>query len=190
MLEPPKTSPLDVSEPELRNLIKRAEAGDRTVLKELRAYLDNHPTFWQEFGDLATWCIESWLNLISGQNLLLKESIRLRLEAFRQEFGAQASLLDTLLVERITATWLAVNYADTRYAQLRQAGAPVEQLRVIAKLQDSAHARHLAALKVFAQVRKLVAKSPSPLDLVKPVAETDGTASGSRTRKHSAALNN
>lgn len=177
------------SEAELQEMVRRAESGDRSALPALRAYLDQNKTFWTELGDLATWSTEAWLDLIAGKNLLFQESLRRRVRSLQAALGADSSPLESLLVARITATWLAVNYADTRYAQVRNANGPDQQLRVIERLQERTHARHLAALKALASVRKLLTKPPAPLDLIRPIDESPGRRR-KRTTPRSVGVNN
>jgi hypothetical protein len=62
-----------------------------------------------------------------------------------------------------------VHYADASYAQLK--GTNPAQHAAALRRQDSAQRRHLQAVKTLATVRKLLRLGPSPLDLMRPVAE-------------------
>jgi hypothetical protein len=160
----------------LRQLVERAQRGDPEVLPELRAALDAYPALWRHHGDLARHTEEAWLRLISGDNLLLRESVRRQAEELRAELaGPQASPLERQLSERVAACWLQTQYADTSYAQFAGRGATPAQRAEAQQRQNSSQQRYLLALKALATVRKLLKPMPSVFDLgLHPVAETVG----------------
>jgi len=150
----------------LAELVQRAQQGDTSVIPALRDALEAAPSVWREYGDLAAQAQEAWLQLLSGTDYMLAESVRLKLSALRQELGAEgASPLEKLLVERIVACWLQTHYADALYAQAKgpQSTAPVRQ--ELMKRQESSQRRYLAAIKQLALVRKLLKPALSPLQL-------------------------
>jgi hypothetical protein len=165
---------------DLAQLLKRAEAGDRSVLPQLQRALDGNPDLWRGYGDLAAHAEASLAMLAAGQNLLLAESLKRKLAALKAELGGESpSALERLLIERVAATWLQVNYHDTLVAQA--AGAGEARLRALQRQQDAAHRRHLAALKQLAVVRRLLRPAPSPLELLRaPVGETSPGAAKPR----------
>jgi hypothetical protein len=179
--------PIEPSEAEQRaeqdvlaQLLKRAEAGDRSVLPQLQRALDSNAALWRGYGDLAAHAEASLAMLAAGPNLLLAESLKRKLAALKAELGGESpSPLERLLVERITATWLQVNYHDGLLAQA--AGAGEARLKVLRQQQDAAHRRHLAALKQLAVVRRLLRPAPSPLELLRaPIGETSPAAAKPR----------
>src|SRR5262249_32702620 len=104
--------------PEIQVLVTRAEQGDVSVLPKLKHLLKNTPELWQAYGDLAAMALNSWLNMVCGANLCLRESIQCKLDALYEEWGySSASPLERLLIERLGACWLQVHYADVHYAQ-------------------------------------------------------------------------
>ena len=108
---------------ELAPLLKRAEAGDRSVLPQLQRALDGNPDLWRGYGDLAAHAEASLAMLAAGPNLLLAESLKRKLAALKAELGGESpSPLEKLLVERVTATWLQTNYHDGLLAQAAGAG--------------------------------------------------------------------
>ena len=60
---------------DLAQLLKKAEAGDRSVLPQLRRVLDGDPELWRGYGDLAAHAEASLAMLAAGPNLLLAESL-------------------------------------------------------------------------------------------------------------------
>ena len=165
---------------ELAQLLKRAEAGDRSVLPQLRRALDGDPDLWRGYGNLAAHAEASLAMLAAGPNLLLAESLRRKLAELKAELGGESpSPLEKLLAERISASWLQTAYFDGLLAQA--AGAGEARLKVLRQMQDSAHRRHLASLKQLAVVRRLLRPAPSPLELLRaPVGETSPAPAATR----------
>ena len=157
---------------DLAQLLKRAEAGDRSVLPQLQRALDGNAALWRGYGDLAAHAEASLAMLAAGPNLLLAESLKRKLAALKAELGGESpSPLERLLIERVTATWLQTNYHDGLVAQA--AGAGEARLRALQRQLDAAHRRHLAGIKQLAVVRRLLRPAPSPLELLRaPVGET------------------
>src|ERR1700683_664465 len=151
---------------EMTKLVQQAEQGDTTVLPALRKLLTEKPQLWVMYGDLAAWAERSWLDLIAGPNLVLRESLERKLQQLREELGEpSASPLDDLLVRRAVSCWLEVHYADVHLAQLHHQNANATQLRVVERFLTSSHHRYLSAIRQLAQVRKLLRPALSPLDL-------------------------
>jgi hypothetical protein len=148
----------------LERLVKRAEQNDESALPELRAALDANPWVWQRYGDLALQSQAAWLQLIAGQNLMLRESVERKAAQMRAELaGPGPSPLERLLVERVVACWLQTQYADTIYAQTQEASPA--QHNALLKRQAGAQHRYLQAIKILATVRKLLKPAVSPVDL-------------------------
>jgi hypothetical protein len=59
----------------LARLQKRAEAGDKSVLPQLRRALDANPDVWQSYGDLALQAEAALGLLAAGPDLLMAESL-------------------------------------------------------------------------------------------------------------------
>jgi hypothetical protein len=165
---------------DLAQLLKRAEAGDRSVLPQLQRALDGNPDLWRGYGDLAAHAEASLALLAAGPNLLLAESLKRKLAELKAELGgASPSPLEKLLAERVSTSWLQVTYFDGLVAQA--AGAGEARLKVLRQMQDGAHRRHLAAIKQLAVVRRLLRPAPSPLELLRaPVGETSAPAAKPR----------
>ena len=166
---------------DLAQLLKKAEAGDRSVLPQLRRVLDGDPDLWRGYGNLAAHAEASLAMLAAGPNLLLAESLRRKLAELKAELGGESpSPLEKLLAERISARWLQTAYFDGLLAQA--AGAGEARLKVLRQQQDAAHRRHLASIKQLAVVRRLLRPAPSPLELLRaPVGETSAPATTRRT---------
>jgi hypothetical protein len=170
MAQPHPDSPRDPDAEELAQLLEKAEQGDRTVLPQLRAALAADSSLWRSYGDLALQAEASLVQLAAGTNLLLAEALPRQLQALKDELGGRSSSpLERLLVERVSTTWLQVTYFDCLSAQAT--GASEARLKTRLRQQESAHRRHLSALRTLATVRKLLTPSPSPLQIATGLEE-------------------
>jgi hypothetical protein len=140
---------------ELRQLVERARQGDRAVLPKLREYLDGHPEVWQQFGDLSSHVRESWLDLIAGEDLFLRECVSRRAAALQADLEGDAPHpLIQLLAGRVVSAWLQVDYWEGRYAQTDT--NLIKALEFLQKRMHQAHQRYLAATKALVAVKTLL----------------------------------
>ena len=75
---------------DLAQLLKKAEAGDRSVLPQLRRALDGDPDLWRGYGNLAAHAEASLAMLAAGPNLLLAESLKRKLAELKAELGGES----------------------------------------------------------------------------------------------------
>ena len=66
---------------ELRELLGRAEGGDRSMLPALRAMLDRTPRLLRHAGDLARVAIADWVDLVADKDLMRRESLTRKVAA-------------------------------------------------------------------------------------------------------------
>ena len=90
---------------DLAQLLKKAEAGDRSVLPQLQRALDGNPDLWRGYGDLAAHAEASLAMLAAGPNLLLAESLKRKLAELKAELGITANNLWTLLHRARVRLW-------------------------------------------------------------------------------------
>lgn len=161
----------------IQRILELAKQGDVLFLSDLREILDTHSDIWKRHGDLDRRVEEAWLQLIAGPDLLVKESVERKLNDMKAELSGPAPTpLEKLLVDRVTACWLQVHFADAASAVLmKEAKASPATLGEMRKRQESAERRFQAAIKQLALVRKLLRPAVSPLQLAAtPVSETNG----------------
>ncbi len=142
---------------EIRSVIARAKTGDATAVPELRAILDRNPSLVRHFGDLSRQAEGAWIALASGSNLYLKETAVRAAEVQRAELtrpGAQP--VEKLLVERVVACGIQLNYFSATEANALDAGDTPKQLQFHAKRLAQAQRMHLAALSALVAYQKLV----------------------------------
>jgi len=171
---------------QLRDLVQRAQNGDQTAVPGLRMFLDAHPEVWLQAGDLAKQATEAWKQMIAGPDLLLAESLQRKLEAMKVELlSADPSPLETLLVDRIAACWLALHHAEATVPRMQ--GATAAQHVAAQKRINLAQQRYLHARKTLATMRKLLLPAVAPLDFAMRLGGGQGTSVG-RLRGRGAAV--
>jgi hypothetical protein len=177
--KPPTEKTETASNKELTQLLQRARQGDATVLPALGKLLDDTPALWRHYGDLAAQVRTLWVQQVSGQDLLLAESLTRQLAALMTEVaGASPAPLERLLAERVAICWLQVSYYDGLLTQTRE--SPPAQVRHLRQQQDAAHRRCLSAIKTLATVRKVLTPARSPIDIASKLA---GERAGARLRE-------
>jgi len=152
-----------LTEGERRELLGRAEQGDRTVLPALMRLLDASPALWKHCGDVAREAEALWIDLIAGRDLLVRQSLRRKVADMKVELGGPAAPpMERLLVDRVVATWMQLAQADMALARLKGGEASIAQLDLMQRRQERAQRSHLAAMKTLATVRRLgVATAPA-----------------------------
>jgi hypothetical protein len=156
----------------VKELVDRGNAGDQTVLPQLRDLFDRNPEFAAEIGSLVKHAEQSLLLLAAGKSLTLKEAISRQIAELRERLVKTArSELERLLVDRIVLCWMQVYYCDVELTDhVRKGLGPNASTQASQKRLDRAHLRYLGAIKALATVQKLIRPSlPSdgaPLRLV------------------------
>jgi hypothetical protein len=141
---------------ELKALMVRAHDGDKGALPRLREIMDGAPSLARILLDPAKVAEWSAVGLYASKDdLLAQEAIPRVLQEMRSELeGETPTPLESLLVERVVATWLQLQCFETLYAQnatkMTMAWGEHHQRRI-----DKAHNRHLSAVRALAQVRKM-----------------------------------
>jgi hypothetical protein len=159
--------------PELKAILERANAGDATVLPQLKRAFDEHPELVAVFGDIVQHAKQALLTLAAGKCLTAREAISRQMDELRTRLAATAATeLERLLLDRVCVSWLWVYHADVNLAErvLADAGASPAGQAAQRRL-DAAHRRFLSGVKALAVLQKLVRPAPSPLDLARPVPE-------------------
>ncbi len=145
----------DLASLEVWALEERADKGDQVALQTLK---EQFGVLFDQYASMRPFAREAdgaQLKLVSGEHLVLRESIRRELDNMRRELaGVSPTPLESLLVDRVVACWLQLRYAETIYAQnlarLTLVQADYHQKRI-----DRAHKRYLTAIRTLAVVRRL-----------------------------------
>lgn len=163
-------SALAVIPAELHAMIAAANAGDRSVIPALRQALAEHPGLVVQFGDLASHVEMGLIARVTGSSLVASEAITAHLAKMRSELNeTAASPLERLLIRRVVLCWLSCHAAEVEHAGLLREGVSESARSSADKRVDRAHARFLSATRALATLRKLMLRTPSPLDLARAV---------------------
>ena len=155
-------SPGDIEErratlAKLRDLMGRAQDGDKEAAVAMRETLDGSPDLaWRLIhgpGKRAELALID--EIIKDGDLASKELLKDQLKSMRIEVaGENPSPLERLLSERVVATWLQVQLFEALYVY----GMENEVMRqgdYRQKRLDRSHRRHLSAVRTLAQIRKM-----------------------------------
>lgn len=140
----------------LETLVQNAQQGDTTTLPAIRQLLDRVPEVWEGSRVLAQQIERSWINTISGRDLISQEILEREVNALRTQLqGSNPSPIETLLIERICSCWLAIQHAELiaskRLTPYTFALSNAEENRL-----DKTNRRFLASVRELAKVRKLL----------------------------------
>ena len=92
-------------------LVKRAEQGNEEAAAQIRDLMEHDIDTWRPFGDLSHHVKELFLDQMTGDNVVARESIRLHVDRFKQEFSAESSSpIRALLVDQVILCWLDFHY--------------------------------------------------------------------------------
>ena len=144
---------------ELQELADKVEGGEDGARQELRRRLrEETPEVVARCSDSARSYRRLLAERSSGGNLLRKEAISERAGRMALELaGENPTPLEVLLSERVASLWVLVELQEALLAAWyykAKATSPAFVLQM-ARLQESAHRRYLAAIKTLAQVQKL-----------------------------------
>jgi hypothetical protein len=139
----------------MRDLIARSRR-DAAAADELLARLDERGTtqhFMETSAGMAACAEREWIKAVSGDDvLMIKCRERLMDEQRRELAGENPSPLEALLAQRVVLCDFQVQYLE-RIAILNRES--ISHSLYCDKRLDSAHKRHLSAIKALAQVRRL-----------------------------------
>ena len=149
---------------ELRELSRRAEAGEKGARRELRrAVRDSAPEVIARASDIAKKGHKMLIGTAATGDPLMKEALDVRLDVMRADVaGEDPTPLEALLIERVVSLWLLVELLEALTSAQLQTGEHMKDkrvsdsfLKVILKWQESAHRRYLSAMRELARTRKL-----------------------------------
>jgi hypothetical protein len=150
----PPPSPTLTQAQAFDEIVKRANAGNDACLAGMRQVLDSKPEIWQKIGNVGTLAEEAWINLVAGDNKLVEESVRRRLNKLTIDLaGDKATPLERLVVGHVGVTWLAASRAEAEAAE------PADNLPRAAfrlKQAESAQRRFAGAARTLATIRALL----------------------------------
>jgi hypothetical protein len=162
--------PADVQErlDELRDLSKKAEAGEKEARRELKRKLrESSAEVVVRTSDIGRKAQHQLIETASEGDPLTQYALSGRLDMMREEIaGENPTPLEVLLTERVVACWLLVELFDALMAAQLWTKTPSEK-RVSIQMgkfylhwQDLANRRFLSSVQALARVRKLQSTTP------------------------------
>ncbi|MGO8748297.1 MAG: hypothetical protein ACLQNE_20175 [Thermoguttaceae bacterium] len=163
----------------LDELRRQANGGDVQAQAEIRRFLDENPSVWRQIGDLGKHAELNLVRLVAEGEFLLGEAIQRKAAEMRRDLLSPfPSALEIILVERIVATWLHLQWVEMQCS--RSLG---ESTAANLWLQRRSQADRLyqAAVKSLLLVRELLPAEVQP-DLA--AGANDAPTRGSRAKSN------
>ena len=137
------------------SVVEPAQEGEAATLDRSKEALNETPADFQQAGNLGLLAAAAQIGLIAGKNVALCKSLwRQMAEVKAKLAGANASPLESLLVDQIGICWLQAHAADLALAQ--RLDISLRQAKFLENRRDQAHRRLTTAIKGLATVRKLL----------------------------------
>ena len=156
-----------------KEVVARANQGERLAIDRLRKFLDLNPFIWQRAGDLTAVAERAWVELIAGEDQFRTESVKRRLAELKDQLkGPHPTALEAVLCDLIGVAWLGTQHAEIQAAS--PAGASLAQAAFRLRRTESAQKRLLNAARTLATLRALVPGGlvpAQPLRLHNPESE-------------------
>ena len=147
---------------EVKDALERASKGDESALPVVRRSLDEKSEGWWAANDFARMIIRTQIRQICEDDLFAREMLERQAGRLKSELlGPNPSPLECLLVERIAACWLHVNYAEAKNAEQIKGTSSFNASEYYQKRVERAQRRYLAAIKALAQLRRLQSGIPN-----------------------------
>jgi hypothetical protein len=165
--QPDRQKPKAMPTP-LQATVELVRRGHRELLPQLRQLLKQQPDVFQYVGDLSRQAERAWLEMLGGEDDLLKESVVLYADELKKSLaGPNATPLERLTAERIAACWIEVEYHRAWLVQHPQAdGSKTTQLHE--KRFEAAHRRMERTMMTLASIKKLLPRTIEVQLLQKP----------------------
>jgi hypothetical protein len=143
----------------LADLRERANRGDAEACRQVvQAY--DEAGLWEKLTGLAENVEVSYLDLLApkGQGqLYARKAIQRDIERRKAALlGERPTPLESVLVERVVANWLACQYADAKYAQTMPAATTLAQAEFLGRQVERASRQLLRSVTTLATLRRLM----------------------------------
>ncbi len=158
----------------------------------LREFLTLNPCLWQRPGDVGLQAQASWIALIAGRNLHMKECTARRVSELKQQLAGDSppSPVEALLIERVISAWLRIGYTEAREGQrvetsLRWARFELERQAVADRQLRAA----IDALESYRKAYRPIAVELRQAEAVPPTNPILPTAHGEEPSSHNGHVN-
>lgn len=140
----------------LQHLIDRSQNGDAQANAELNQLFDAYPTIWQTLGNTSRHSMLGLIRQISGDDPVLGECLRRRVDHFVLDFvEAATSPLERLAAERVVVSYVFLEFAEHEFvAALSRSGETLKSRQYRSKQCALAEANYRAAVRMLREVQK------------------------------------
>ena len=143
-----------LSKERFKEVLDRAEKGDRGVLPDVQAILDEFPDVVDDLGDFNRMARHAMLNNMDGGNILVREAEKRKMDNLCTELeGENPTPLESLLAEQIVLSWQHLRCLELQHAQ--KGSMPLKMGDYYQRSLDRAQRRYLRAVKTLVQIRRL-----------------------------------
>jgi hypothetical protein len=157
-------------------VVARAESGDATALPALRNALAEHPEYFENAGNLSLMSQRVWFQLLTQNDLFLRETIEQELAKLRQDLeGDNPTPIEKLLVGQVVSCFFQLRITDMHFAS--SLDQPESIRKELLKRQEYAQRRFTDSVAQLEKIqrRRVVAVKSAPSETVK-VQETTNDA--------------
>ena len=143
---------------EFGELVRKTEKSDPKAedVQALRGYLEEHPEVWRVFGDMAEFAYKRLVDVSAGDQVALREALKVGRLAMRQDLGyEQASALDRLLIDQVVLCWLRLHYVEFHHTAISNRDTPLPLRDHWERKLSATQRRYLRACETLARVRRL-----------------------------------
>lgn len=163
---------------ELKDLKRRAEAGDKSVVPRLKQVFRSSPELWRFAGNLTIQAKKAWVKRITNGDKYFQEAIVAAMNKEQDDLTDQnTSYIERMAYDQMILCRLQFEFLVTEDA--KQSEKSPAWIRVRDQKLSNAHNRYLKALAMYTTIKRL--DLPSPI-LAKPSPDV-----ASETSKSSAA---
>lgn len=142
---------------EIKQVVALAKNGNESAVPRLREMLDRFPVLWERSGDIAREADAAWVTLIAGPNLHMRESLMRYLQQMRADLTRPAAeFAERLLVDRVVACWLQMQYFFAIEANAISAGETPKVSTFRAKRQEQAQRMYQTSVACLITMQKLL----------------------------------
>ncbi|PQO40372.1 hypothetical protein DTL21_00065 [Bremerella cremea] len=142
---------------EFHRLVRLSRKGDDDAAEELQRIVRHHKDIWDPYADLNRHVEATLIEMISGGEVVLKESLRSKVDDLKDSIRGKAdNPVDALLVDQIMISWLELRY--THMATLQSQNGERDS-RFWDAQYARAHSRYLAAIRELVDIREIYGDS-------------------------------
>ena len=125
-------------------------------VEALRECLHKSPVLWRLFGDIAKLAAEELIDAASGDQVVVRESLKTGQEELRRDLGyQQASALERLLIDQVVLCWLRLHYGEHNYTAVTKGATPIVLADYWERKLSASQRRFMRACETLARIRKL-----------------------------------